>query len=125
MAQIKAMGVTLIVNNRPDRESSDQPDGAEIEAAAQDERIAYREIPITMGGAGEDDIAALAKILQRHGAKRLLYCRSGTRSALLWGLAQAQLGRSASEICAAIEAAGFRSGPVRASIERMAAGRAA
>ena len=43
---LKQLGVTLIVNNRPDGEDVGQPESDEIEAAAKAAGIEYRHVPI-------------------------------------------------------------------------------
>ncbi|RXZ64865.1 TIGR01244 family sulfur transferase [Pelagerythrobacter rhizovicinus] len=117
----KAKGVTLIVNNRPDGEADDQPTGAEIEAAARAAGLDYLAIPIGGSGFGEPQVRAMADALARAEGKVLAYCRSGTRSTLLWALAQAQDGRDSEEIAAAAAAAGYDVTPVRAAIDMLAA----
>ena len=49
---LKKLGVTLIVNNRPDGEDEGQPTSAEIEAAAAAAGIGYRHVPIARGKQG-------------------------------------------------------------------------
>lgn len=49
------------------------------------------------------------------------FCRSGTRSTLLWSLAQASRGRDPDQIAASAAAAGYDIAPVRAAMERLAA----
>lgn len=121
IADLKARGVTAIVNNRPDREAAGQPDGAEIADAARDAGIAYHEIAITMSGADDDDVKAMADLIATTRGTLLAYCRSGTRSAMLWAMARARLGGDTERILAQVEEAGFRSGPVRGPVERIAA----
>ena len=48
VAEAAALGVTLIVNNRPDGEEPGQPSGAEIEAAAVAAGLEYRHIPVSV-----------------------------------------------------------------------------
>lgn len=121
VAQLASKGITTIVNNRPDGESHNQPDGAEIAAAASAHGIAYHHIAIEMTGASDQDVERMAHILTHSNGKLLLYCRSGTRSAMLWGMARAKNGANSEQTCAAIEAAGFRSSAARGAIERIAA----
>ena len=54
--------------------------------------------------------------------KTLAYCRSGTRSTLLWALAKAKTGMSAEEIARLAGNAGYDITPVRAMVEAFAAG---
>lgn len=121
LAAAKAEGVTLVVNNRPDGEAEDQTPGAEIEAAARAAGLDYVAIPIGGSGFGEPQVQAMADALAGANGKVLAYCRSGTRSTLLWSLAQAQAGRDPEEIAAAAAAAGYDVAPVRPAIDMLAA----
>ncbi len=123
LAAAKAAGVTLIINNRPDGESDDQTPGADIEAAARAAGIDYVAIPVGGAGFGQPQVSAMAGALDSVGAsgKVLAYCRSGTRSTLLWALAQARAGRDSEEIAAAAAAAGYDVGPVRPAMDMLAA----
>ena len=111
MAMAKAAGIALVVNNRPDGESFDQPAGAAIRRAAEDAGLAYAEVPIGAGGFTDADVAAMAALLDRDEAT-LAFCRSGTRSIYLWALAEARRGGDADAILAAVEAAGYDPGPI-------------
>lgn len=121
IAQAKALGVTLIVNNRPEGESDDQVPGAEIEAAAREAGIDYLAIPITHSGFSHPQVAALADALGRSEGPVLGYCRSGTRSTLLWALARASMGDDPEELAAAAAHAGYDLGPVRPAMDALAA----
>lgn len=112
VAELKRQGVCLIVNNRPDGEDPGQPTSADIEQAAREAGIEYRFVPIVRG-MGPSDIEAMREALNAPcDGKRLLYCRSGNRSALAWAVARAEDGvpRDELERCAA--RAGVDLGPV-------------
>ena len=51
----------------------------------------------------------------------LAYCRSGTRSTLLWSLAQAQNGRDPDAIAADAAGAGYDVAPIRPLLKALAA----
>ena len=103
---IKAAGFTAIVNNRPDGEAPDQPNSAEIEAAAKAAGLIYRFIPMGREGVSPEMIASTRAALEGSEGPVLCYCRSGTRSATLWALSQA--GRiEPDEIIEAASAAGY------------------
>ena len=106
IADAKAEGVTLIVNNRPDGEEAGQTPGARIEAAARTLGLDYVAIPIA-GGFDTAKVDALRDALEKNDGKALVYCRSGTRSAHLWGLAEARGGTPLDSIEAAGEQAGY------------------
>jgi len=83
---IAALGVTMVVNNRPDGEEPGQPVNAEIEAAARAAGLDYRFIPVA-GGFPAEQVAAMAAAVAEAEGKLLAFCRSGARSAHLWALA--------------------------------------
>ena len=88
VADAAAMGITLIINNRPEGESADQTPGDAIAAAAHAAGIAYVAIPVSHAGFSLNQVTALEAALHDAGdAPVLAYCRSGTRSTLLWALA--------------------------------------
>lgn len=122
VAEAAALGVTLIINNRPDGEDDGQPTGAEIEAAAYAAGMAYRAIPVSGGGFAEPQVRAMAEALASTDGTVLAYCRSGTRSTLMWSLVEASGGRDPNEIAAAARAAGYDISPVRPMVDMLAAG---
>lgn len=123
IAAAQALGVTTIVNNRPEGETDDQTPGAQIRAAAELAGMAYHAIPITHAGFSNEQVEAMADVLKSASGPVLAYCRSGTRSTLLWALVQARAGRDPAEIAGIAAAAGYDVGPVRPVMD-MLAGRA-
>lgn len=123
VAEAKAMGIGLIVNNRPEGESDDQTPGGEIEAAAKAAGIAYVAIPVTHAGFSEGQVKAMAQALQEAKGPVLAYCRSGTRSTLLWALAEASRGADPEALAASAAQAGYDLTPVRALVDMLAAGK--
>ena len=122
VAEAKALGVALIVNNRPEGESDDQTPGDAIEAAARAAGIAYVAIPVTHAGFSEPQVVAMREALDRAGdAPVLAYCRSGTRSTLLWALAEASAGADPAELAEAAAGAGYDLAPVAPLLDMLAA----
>ena len=117
VAALAARGVTLIVNNRPDGETPDQPAGADIAAAARAAGLDYRHIPVA-GAIAAEQVAAMAAALEEAEGPLLAFCRSGTRSAFLWALAQTQRGADAESLIAQAAAAGYDLSPLRPSPAR-------
>ncbi|TYP65751.1 sulfide:quinone oxidoreductase [Stutzerimonas stutzeri] len=110
---LKAQSYRAIITNRPDGEGADQPTFAEIEAAAHAAGMQARYIPISGGMVGDDDVEAFRSALRAMPGPVLAYCRSGTRSATLWSLAQAD-DMPLPQILAATSTAGYDlSGVVR------------
>ena len=122
VAQAKALGIVRIINNRPEGESEDQTPGAEIEALAREMGIDYVAIPVTHAGFSQAQVAAMHEALESAGGPVLAYCRSGTRSTLLWALARAKAGDNPAVIASKAAAAGYDISPVRQLIEMLAAG---
>jgi uncharacterized protein (TIGR01244 family) len=121
ISEAKALGVRLIVNNRPEGESDDQTPGDAIEAAAREAGIDYLAIPVTHAGFSHPQVEALAEALKRTEGPVLGYCRSGTRSTLLWALARAKMGDRPEALAAAAANAGYDIGPVRPAVDALAA----
>ncbi|MDE2595778.1 MAG: TIGR01244 family phosphatase [Sphingomonadales bacterium] len=121
VAAAKDVGITLIVNNRPEGESDDQTPGETIAAAASAAGIAYVAIPVTHSGFAEWQVKAMVDALGQGDGKVLAYCRSGTRSTLLWALAEASRGGHPGVLAAQAEAAGYDITPVRALVDMLAA----
>ena len=115
-----AQGIRLIVNNRPEGESDDQTSGDEIAAAARAAGLGYVAIPVTHAGFSEAQVTAMAAALAEADGPVLAYCRSGTRSTLLWALAQARSGATPDEIAAKAAGAGYDIGPIRATVDMLA-----
>jgi uncharacterized protein (TIGR01244 family) len=108
----KALGVTLVINNRPEGESDDQTPGDDIEAAARAAGMAYVAIPVTHSGFSEAQVTAMSAALGGAEGKTLAYCRSGTRSTLLWALSQAAAGADADSLSAKAAQAGYDLAPI-------------
>ena len=122
VAEARALGVALIVNNRPEGESDDQTPGEEIEAAARAAGIGYVAIPVTHSGFSEPQVSAMREALARAGdAPVLAYCRSGTRSTLLWALAEASAGADPEALAEAAAGAGYDLAPVAQLLDMLAA----
>jgi uncharacterized protein (TIGR01244 family) len=109
---LKELGVTLIVNNRPDNEDEGQPEGDDIEAAAKAAGIDYRHVPIARG-LGPSDVEAMREAMHSAGEGKLFaFCRSGNRSTLAWAVAKSEDGASREELERCASEAGFDLGPV-------------
>ncbi|MFO7758294.1 MAG: TIGR01244 family sulfur transferase, partial [Roseovarius sp.] len=106
MAGIRDAGFRAIICNRPDGEGADQPNFEEIEAAATAAGIEARYLPVTSGMVRDSDAEAFGQALLELPGPVLAYCRTGTRSATLWSLTEADR-RPVSDILAATKAAGF------------------
>ncbi len=107
-------GFVMVVNNRPEQEEPGQPSGETIREAARAAGIAYVAIPITHAGFSAPQVDAMRAALAQADGPVLAFCRSGTRSTLLWALARAADGEDSGEIAAKAADAGYDVSPVRA-----------
>ena len=121
VAEAGTRGIALIVNNRPEGEAEDQVPGESIETAARAAGIDYVAIPVSHAGFSPEQVEAMAAALAQARGPELAYCRSGTRSTLLWALAPAQDGRDPDAIAADAARAGYDVTPIRPLLDRLAA----
>ena len=121
--EARTRGFRLIVNNRPEGEAPEQVPGPEVEAAARAAGLDYLAIPVTHAGFSEDQVQAMAQSLESAEGPVLAYCRSGTRSTLLWSLAQASLGMTPDDIAAHAAGAGYDVTSIRPLLDMLAARR--
>jgi uncharacterized protein (TIGR01244 family) len=116
-----AQGIGLIVNNRPEDESEDQTPGDQIATAAQAAGMAYVAIPVTHAGFSESQVSAMATALAGTQKPVLAYCRSGTRSTLLWALAEASRGADPAQLAQQAAGAGYDLASIAPLLDMLAA----
>lgn len=88
VATAAAQGFRTIIDLRPDGEDPAQPAAATIEAAARQHGLAFAYIPVVPGQVSDAQVDAMARALAEQPGPALGYCRTGTRVATLWALAQ-------------------------------------
>jgi len=89
LREIAASGFVGLINNRPDRESSDQPSSLELETEAKRVGLAYWHIPVVPGAMTDKDVHSFAAALAEADGPVLAFCRTGKRSIALWNGSQA------------------------------------
>ena len=109
----------MVVNNRPDDEAPGQPSGAEIEAAARALGMDYRAIPVSASGFALPQVDEMRAALASSAGPVLAFCRTGTRSTILWALAQAKSGADLDTVAAQAHAAGYDTQGVRPTMEML------
>ena len=117
LAAAKALGVGLVINNRPDGEEFGQPRGAEIEAAAKALGLAYVSIPVGPMGVSPEHLDAFDRAVAANAGGVLAFCRSGTRSTTVRALSEARRGRPADEIIGEAAKAGYNIAGQRRALE--------
>lgn len=115
------LGVCTIVNNRPDGEEPSAPQGDDIAMAAAAAGLNYVAIPVGHAGFSEPQVDAMIAALEQADGPILAYCRSGTRSTLLWALAAAKQGEAPDSIARIAAQAGYDVSPIRTMIDMLAA----
>lgn len=115
------LGVCTIVNNRPDGEEPSAPQGDDIATAAAAAGLNYVAIPVGHAGFSEPQVDAMIAALEQADGPILAYCRSGTRSTLLWALAAAKQGEAPESIARTAAQAGYDVSPIRTMIDVLAA----
>lgn len=102
------MGVTLIINNRPDGEAPDQPPEKEIRAAAKAAGLSYAFIPVDRSGITPEHTAAFEQAWEdAEPGAALAFCSAGVRSVLVRSYAAARFGKPVDQIIAEAADAGF------------------
>lgn len=107
LKEAAAMGVKLIINNRPDNEEPGQPSAAELEKAARALGIDYVSIPFRGANMTDAQIAEFETAVANATGPVLAYCRSGTRSTAIRALALAKAGRNIADILDEAAEAGY------------------
>jgi uncharacterized protein (TIGR01244 family) len=82
--ELRRLGFTTIVNNRPDGEEPNQPGSAAEEQAARAAGLGYVHIPVTSTGMTEADARLLKETIEQAPGPVVAHCRSGARSFYLW-----------------------------------------
>ena len=116
IAELARRGFKSIIGNRPDGEAPDQPAWVAIAAAADAHGMEARHIPVVASQIGDDDVAAFAETLRELPTPIAAFCRTGTRSAILWALANLD-SRSADERIGMAASQGYDLEPFRGRIE--------
>ncbi|WP_114228598.1 MULTISPECIES: TIGR01244 family sulfur transferase [Sphingomonas] len=87
IAALGQRGYRSIIGNRPEGESEDQPAWADLQAAAAKADMSALQIPVVMGQITDEQIAHFREALDTLPKPIAVFCRSGTRAALMWALA--------------------------------------
>ena len=113
MAEIAAAGYVAVVNNRPDGEALfGQPRTAELRTAAETAGLIFLDLPFSGPRATPEQVRAFVGLLAGQPGPVVAFCKSGMRSALLWGAASIASGRSLDDVLAAAMQAGQNLDPV-------------
>ena len=106
MEAVAKAGFRMVLNNRPDGESADQPSSEEMAIAAEAVGLAYAHQPVVGNNISDIDIDGFDAIVSLADTPVLAFCRTGTRCTTLWALTQADEQDNASILTTA-EQAGY------------------
>jgi uncharacterized protein (TIGR01244 family) len=109
LAAFADAGVAVVISHRPDDEDPGQPSAAEMANATAAAGMRFVHAPVR-GLPDEAAVAATAAVVAglKPQERVLIFCRSGTRSAMAWALAMRSLKRSDPDtLRAAAAAAGY------------------
>ena len=90
VAELARRGFKAIIGNRPDNEGPDQPRWEELAFLARSHGLEARHIPVVPGHLGDEEIAAFRQALSELPKPVAAFCKTGTRSTMLWALVNPQ-----------------------------------
>ena len=99
-------GIKTVICNRPDGEEPNQPSFETVKAwlnAVGIENVVY--MPVVLEGIDDAALAEFQETVAKSPAPILAYCRTGTRSAMMWALNQAKRGVEVNSLIKAAELA--------------------
>ena len=117
IGKLSAMGYRSVISNRPDGEAADQPDFAQIARAAAEHGMEALHIPVSLGQLDDSQVTAFRHALGRLPRPIAAFCRSGTRAALMWALAN-EANLTVNERLSIAGQEGFDLEPFRALMEK-------
>ena len=114
MKAVASAGYVAVINNRPDGEAMlGQPRTAALRNAAEAAGLLFLDLPFSGPRATPEQVRIFATLLAEREGKVVAFCKSGLRSALLWGAAALVQDRPLDEVLTADRQAGQDLGPVR------------
>ena len=120
IAEIAKQGFKAIINNRPDKESDDQPLSRVLAEESKRHNVAYYEMPVVAGNLCEADVKAFTDAMSDIRGPVLAFCRTGTRSATLWALYAAER-LDVDAVLKSTRAAGYELDALRPRLQEVAA----
>lgn len=103
---LAAEGIQLVVCNRPDGESAEQPEFSALQQAAERLGLEIIDMPFKSGEMQQEHIAAFTDIIKSD-KKVHAYCRTGNRSFCLYAAVHASTEAPEAEIMAKAKEVGF------------------
>lgn len=110
--------IKTVICNRPDGEEPNQPSFEQVKTwlnAQGIENVVY--LPVTMNSINDEVLAEFQNTIAKSPAPILAYCRTGTRSALMWALNQTKRGVEVNSLIKAAELANIDLEPLRDKLQ--------
>jgi uncharacterized protein (TIGR01244 family) len=118
---LAAAGFRAVVNNRPDREAMfGQPRTADIKQAAESAGLVFLDLPFSGPRATPDQVRTFRHLMATTEGPVLVYCKSGMRSAFLWGAALLAAGCPLDQVLSAASRAGQALEPLGETMKSLA-----
>ncbi|MGR3379292.1 TIGR01244 family sulfur transferase [Salipiger abyssi] len=113
-------GISLVICNRPDDEVPPSHQAAALESAVRAAGMDFVHIPVTNDTLTLDQVAQQAALIEAAEGPVFAYCRSGTRSSIVWAMGQA--GKMETDaILSAATKAGYQLEGLRPTLDALAA----
>ncbi|APZ51276.1 TIGR01244 family sulfur transferase [Salipiger abyssi] len=113
-------GISLVICNRPDDEVPPSHQAAALESAVRAAGMDFVHIPVTNDTLTLDQVAQQAALIEAAEGPVFAYCRSGTRSSIVWAMGQA--GKMETDaILSAATKAGYQLDGLRPTLDALAA----
>lgn len=84
LKQLAESGIKTVINNRPDGESQDQVCSDILAVQLQKLGLEYHFLPVSRGQISQKNFSKFGAIVKNETGPILAFCRTGTRSTLLW-----------------------------------------
>ncbi|RVV99313.1 TIGR01244 family phosphatase [Mesobaculum littorinae] len=109
-------GYTTVICNRPDTENPEELGSDAMAEAAASAGVDFHYVPVMNGALGPEQVEAHRVLLDAASGPVFAYCRSGTRSSIIWALGQK--GRMPTdEILSAAAGAGYDLSGLRGELD--------
>jgi len=89
MAEVRSLGYTTVINNRPDGEPGHPSNSKALQAAAEAQGLDYIAMPVYGMNFPASTVAEMQAAIEGHD-KVLAFCRTGNRSINTWARGQSE-----------------------------------
>jgi sulfide:quinone oxidoreductase len=89
LKSLRERGFHAVISNRPDGEEPGQLTAGEAGDIARASGLKFAHVPVAVGNIPDEAVAAFADALKHSRGPVFAFCKSGTRSTMLWALSVA------------------------------------